>query len=84
MPVALGRVNSALKASVIPPENIDKLSKSELMEYLELTPKQLRGLDKDALKDLMEVRVEAAAEAPKDKDAELNTISWRYLLRPFQ
>jgi phosphate transport system permease protein len=61
-----------------------KLSQAELMEYLGLTPKQFREMDKATLKDLMLVKVEAAKEATKDKDAALNTTSWRYLLGAHQ
>jgi phosphate transport system permease protein len=84
LPVALGRTNSSLVRKTIPPEQLGRLSKAELMEYLELTPKQFAGMDKDSLKELMQVKVEAAAEAPKDQDAALNTTTWRMMLKPHQ
>jgi phosphate transport system permease protein len=83
-PVAIGKANSSLVKKTIPPEQIDSLSKTELIEYLELTPKQFAQMDKETLKDLMAVKVEAAAEAPKDKDAPLNTTTWSMLLKPHQ
>jgi len=84
LPVALGKTNSSLVKKTIPPEQMDMLSKSELMEYLELTPKQFAQMDKEILKDLMMVQMEAAAEAPNDKDAALNTTTWNMMLKPYQ
>lgn len=83
-PVAIGKVNSSLVKQTIPPEQIDSLSKAELMEYLDITPKQFAQMDKETLKDLMAVKVEAAAEAPNDKDAPLNTTTWSMMLKPHQ
>lgn len=84
LPVALGKTNSAQAKTAIPPEQMESMSKEELMEYLELTPKQFAQMDKETLKDLMAVKVEAAAEAPKDKDAALDTTSWSLMLKPHQ
>lgn len=83
-PVVVGKTNSSLVKAAIPPDRIDSMSKAELMEYLELTPKQYAQMDRDTLKELMAVKVEAAAEAPKDKDAALNTTSWSLMLKPHQ
>ena len=80
MPVIFGRMNSSLVQKTIPVADMDKLSPAELQNYLGLTPKELKNLDRDSLKDLMAVKLESAAEAPTDKDAKLNTTSWRYLL----
>jgi phosphate transport system permease protein len=41
-------------------------------------------MDNETRKTLMEVKVEDAKESSKDKDAGINTTSWRYLLRPYQ
>ncbi len=84
MPVMFGRMNSSLVQKTIPVADMDKLSPAELQEYLGLTPKEFKNLDRDSLKDLMAVKLESAAEAPKDKDAKLNTASWRYLLGSHQ
>ena len=80
MPVIFGRMNSSLVQKTIPVADMDKLSPAELQNYLGLTPKEFKNLDRDSLKDLMAVKLESAAEAPTDKDAKLNTTSWRYLL----
>lgn len=84
LPVALGRANSSLVKKTIPPEQMGQLSKAELIDYLELTPKQFAQMDKETLNELMQVKVEAAAEAPKDKDAALNTTTWSMMLKPHQ
>jgi len=82
LPVAFGKTSNSAVTKVITPDQMDKMSQTELMEYLELTPKQLAEMDKAILKELMLVKAEAAAEAPKDKDAALNTTSWPLMLKP--
>ncbi len=84
MPVFAGKTSSAAAQKVIPVEQLDNLSPAQLQEYLELTPKQLREMDRETLQALMEVKVEAAKEASTDKDATLNTMEWRYMVRPYQ
>ena len=84
LPVALGKTNSSLVKKTVQPDQMEQLGKAELMEYLELTPKQFAQMDKETLKELMQVKIEAAAEAPKDKDAALNTTTWSMMLKPYQ
>jgi len=84
LPVALGNTDSARVGKVIAPDQIATLSDKELMAYLGLSPKEFNRTDKATLKELMAVKAEAAAEAPKDKDAALNTASWRMMLQPYQ
>lgn len=84
LPVALGKTNSSLVKETIPPAEMDRHSDAELMEYLELTPRQYREMDREVIRELMLVKVEAAAEAPTDKDAALNTTTWSMLLKPHQ
>ena len=47
LPVALGKTNSSLVKKTIAPDQMEKLSRAELMEYLELTPKQFTQMDKE-------------------------------------
>lgn len=86
LPILLGRMDSAAasEARVIPPDQIDSLKPEELRRYLGLTPAEFAGKEKETLQLLMEVKAEAAAEAPRDKDALVNTTGWRYLLFPYQ
>jgi len=84
LPVLFGRMNSSLVQKVIPPGEMEKIPPAQLKEYLGLTDRQFKEMDRETLQTLMEVKVEAAKEAPNDKDAALNTTSWRYLLLPHQ
>ncbi|MCX8109401.1 MAG: hypothetical protein N3G20_11425, partial [Verrucomicrobiae bacterium] len=88
MPIFLGRMNSALVQPTVPVEEMDKLSPEELRCYLGLTKKQFASMDRETLKALMEVRIEAQNEIPpqfrEDKDARINTTEWRYILKPHQ
>lgn len=84
MPVLLNRTDNALVQEVIPPGDMDKLSPEQLQQYLQLTPEEFKKKDRETLQLLMEVRAEAAKDAPDDKDAKINTSSWRYMLRPHQ
>jgi phosphate transport system permease protein len=84
LPVFLGQTNSSLVQEVLPVAKMDTLSPTELQKYLGLTAKQFQELDREAIQALMEVKLEGAAELTKDKDAPLNTTSWRYMLLPHQ
>ncbi|HXJ62038.1 MAG TPA: phosphate ABC transporter permease subunit PstC [Verrucomicrobiae bacterium] len=84
LPVVLGKTDSSLNQRTISPDQLGQMSKVEIMEYLELKPKEFARLDQEALKELMQVKKEAAAEAPPDKDARLNTTTWRNMVKPHQ
>jgi phosphate ABC transporter permease protein PstC len=84
LPLLFGKVNSAAAQPAHPLSDIDKLSPEELRAYLDLTPKQFVEMDRETRLLLMETKIEAAHEAPNDKDAALNTVQWRYLLLPHQ
>jgi phosphate transport system permease protein len=61
-----------------------RMPREELARYLDLKPAELAQMDESTLKLLIEVKAEEIAAAPEDKDAHLNTVSWRYLLLPQQ
>ena len=88
LPILLGNMDSALVQDAIPVAQMDKLSLAQLREYLGLTEKQLKEMDRETLRSLMEVRVEAQAEITSefrnDPDARINTTQWRHLLLPHQ
>lgn len=88
LPIFLGQMNSALVQPTIPVEDRDNHSTKELCEYLGLTERQFAEMDRETLKTLMEVKIEAQTEIPAgfrdDKDARINTTQWRYLLLPHQ
>src|SRR5436190_434669 len=84
LPVALGKMNSAAAQQVIPVEHMDQMNPEQLQAYLELTKAQFASMDRDTLKTLMELKLEASKDKSKDADAAVNTTQWRYLLRPHQ
>ena len=84
LPVFLGRMNSAAAQEAIPVEKMDSMSPAELQRYLGLTPAEYAAKDRETIQLLMEVRAEAAKEAPTDPNAKTNTTEWRYLLGPHQ
>jgi len=84
LPVFMGKTNSMAAIKAVPVDQMDKMSKDDLIEYLGVSPAEFKKMDKETIQTLMEVRLESAKEAPKDKDAEINTSAWRYLLLPYQ
>ena len=88
LPVFFGRTNTALIQPVLAPEEVGRRSPEEIRAYLGLTPAEYAKMDQETIKALMEVRVEAQQEIPaafrEDKDARINTSSWRYLIGPHQ
>ncbi|MBI1842118.1 MAG: phosphate ABC transporter permease subunit PstC [Verrucomicrobia bacterium] len=84
LPIVLGRATSASATQVIPLEGLDTRSPAEIQKYLGLTPEQFAALDRDAKVDLMNLKLETAKGASKDRDAAVNTLEWRYLLLPYQ
>src|SRR6187401_41135 len=63
LPIIFGRMNSAGRQEVIPPDQIDKIDSERLRVYLELTPKEFADMDRETKIALMEVHVDAAKEA---------------------
>ena len=84
LPVALGKVDSSQWKATIAPADVDRHTPAELMEYLELTPQQFKAMDRELIRELLTVKMEAAAESTKDKDAALNTATWSMMVKPYQ
>jgi len=84
LPVLLGRMDSSVAQEVLSLEQMKALPRAELGDYLGLSASEMEGMDAETLGLLMEVKAEELAAAPEDKDAEVNTVSWRYLLLPHQ
>jgi len=84
LPVLLGRMNTSLNQKAIPVEQMDTLSPEALCEYLGLSKQQLASMDKETLKTLMELKLEARGEHSNNPDAAVNSTRWRYLLGPYQ
>jgi len=83
-PIFAGKMDSSLLRPVRPVEDLEKMTPAEVQAYLKLKPAQYKEMDKETLKDLMLLKVEEQQDAPKDKDAALNTTSWRYIVGPHQ
>ena len=84
VPIFLQREDSSHPTVFIPVEDAAKHSKEDLAKYLDMKPDEVAALDADTLKLMLEVKLEQAKEAPSDKDAQVNTTLWRYLLKPYQ
>jgi phosphate transport system permease protein len=88
LPVFFGKTDTALVQPVIPTDEMDKHTPAELQKYLELTPQQYAAMDKETLKALMDVKIEAQNDIPEnfrnDPDAKINTTEWKYLVPPHQ
>lgn len=83
-PILIGKGSSGAAEKIIPVSDLDKLSPTQLQQYLGVTPQQFKELDKEALKALMEVKVEEKKQSPKDKDSAIDPTRWRFLLLPHQ
>lgn len=84
LPILFQREDSSHQTTVIRVEDAAKHSAKELAAYLDMKPDEVSKLDADTLKLMLEVKLDEAKEAPKDKDAQVNTTRWRYLLFPHQ
>ncbi len=84
IPIAFGKTSSAALKDVIALEDFDKTSPQKLKKYLGLTEQQFKDLDRDSKLELMTLKLEAGKDAANDKDARVNTVSWRHLLLPYQ
>ena len=84
LPIVFGQESSAAQTEVFRVEDYDKIPSVKLKHYLGLTADQFQTLDRDAKLELMALKVDTAAQAGTDKDSALNTVEWRYLLRPHQ
>jgi phosphate transport system permease protein len=88
LPVFLGQTDTALVQKVRQPDELDKMSPAEIQNYLALTPQQFATMDKETLRTLMDVKVEAANEIPaqfrNDPDAKANTTDWNLMLHAHQ
>lgn len=84
LPIVFGKMNSSLIRATRPVSDLEQMTPVEIQEYLKLKPAEYARMDKETLRELMQIKVEARAEAPDDKDAAVNTTLWRYLLLPYQ
>lgn len=84
LPILLGRMDSSQATTVIPVDEAATRSPDELAAYLDMSVGDLKALDQDTLKLMLEVKAEAVKEKPTDKDAAVNTTSWAHMIKPHQ
>jgi phosphate transport system permease protein len=84
LPLLFGKMNSAARQPVIQVADMDKIPPQKLQTYLGLTSEEFNSMDHDTKQLLVQTKIDAAKEAPTDKDAEVNTLGWRYLWLPYQ
>ncbi len=88
LPIFFGETNTALIQPVIPTAELEKHSAAELQKYLDLTPSQFAAMDKETIKTLMDIKVEALNDIPENfrnnPDARVNTTDWKYLIQAYQ
>jgi phosphate transport system permease protein len=84
LPIILGRMNTALVQSTIPADKMDTLKPEQLRDYLGLTPQQFSSLNRETLKELMQLKADSSKENSDNKDARVNSTEWRYLLARHQ
>lgn len=75
-PILLGQMDSSHHTMVITPANMGQHSDAELAKYLDMSLADFAKMDADTRKLMMEVKADAAKEAPVDKDSIINTASW--------
>jgi phosphate transport system permease protein len=84
LPILFGRIDSRVAQQALSLEEMAKLPRAELQKYLDLSGSEMKEMDDETLQLLMEVKAEELADTPEDKDAHLNTVSWKHLLLPHQ
>jgi phosphate transport system permease protein len=84
LPVLFQQEDSSHQLQVIPVEDAAKYSNAELGKYLDMKPAEVAALDAETLKLMLSIKIDEKKEAPQDKDAQINTTRWKYLLMPHQ
>ncbi len=83
-PIFTGSMNSASKQDTISLADMNKVAPAVLAKYLDVSPKELADMTTEVKIELMKLKLEAGVEASQDRDAAVNTTSWRYLIEPYQ
>lgn len=85
LPIIAGQMTTVLPANpLVTPDTAATASTEVLEEYLGLDRGEIETIDPETLKLLVETRNEQITTAPSDKDAVVNTVSWKYLIKPHQ
>lgn len=84
LPLMLGQVNTAAVQDRKTLQEMEEMPEQELRQYLKLSPEQFREMDKETLRELMEIEAGGGQADPGHPDARVNSASWRHILRPYQ
>ena len=87
LPLVLGQVDASAARIAMTLDQINALPPPELAKLLDLSESelsQMQAVEPDTVKLLIEAKFEEIAVAPTDKDASINPVAWRYLLRPHE
>jgi phosphate transport system permease protein len=85
LPIFFGRMDSSVAGeTILEPDQIASVPRAVLAAYLDLSVTELNEFDADTIRMLVEVKKEEIEAAPTDKDADVNTVAWRYLVFPHQ
>lgn len=84
LPVFTGSMNSASQRETIPLAEMNSVPPAKLARYLDVSEKELAAMTPEVKTELMKLKLEASAEASTDRDAAVNTTSWKYLIEPHQ
>ena len=84
LPIILETSKAPFAGESIPVSNLDSTPPETIQRYLELSEEEYRSMERETIALLLEVKLEALAEAPVEGDVTIQSTRWRYLLRPFQ
>lgn len=84
LPVVLGQVDTSESARGLEPAEEQKMSGDEARAYLGLSRRQYESMDAETLRTLFALKRERARELADKRDAQVNTVKWRYLLPSYQ
>jgi phosphate transport system permease protein len=84
LPVVIGRVDTSESVRKVEPAEEQKMSGDEARAYLGLSQRQYESMDEETLRTLLALKQERARELASKRDAQVNTVKWRYLLPAYQ
>ncbi len=85
LPLVLGQVDASAARTAMTLDQINALPPAGLAKLLDMSEAELATMQKtepETVTLLIEAKFEEIAVAPTDKDANVNPVAWRYLLRP--
>ncbi len=87
LPLVLGQVDARAARTSMTLDQIKALPTAELAKLLAMSESELATMQKaepETVTLLIDAKFEEIVVAPTDKDANINPVAWRYLLRPHE